>query len=82
MTIVNPPHLSISTEPGANSDGVLARASKMLKEQHQIMQTTLQVEGYQEVMDDCHTCQEAERTGVLHGLIPGFLRKKMGAGFV
>ena len=64
------------SEPGVNGDEVLSRANLLLKEEHSITQTTLQVEGYQQVMDECGPCQEPERTGVLHGLIPSFLRRK------
>ena len=63
------------SEQDADSDEVLSEASNLLKQQHHITQTTLQLEGHQGVMDDCTDCQESERTGVLYNLTPQCLRK-------
>ena len=45
------------SEPGANNQDVLERASCMLKEKYEINQTTLQVEAFEPTMEECHTCQ-------------------------
>ena len=52
-------HLAV--EHGTNSQDVLDKASKILKEKHNIVHSTLQVEEYRNLMDDCGTCQERKR---------------------
>ena len=52
-------HLAV--EPGANIQDVLNQASKMLKDKHNIVHNTLQVEEYHDLMDDCGTCQETNK---------------------
>ena len=52
-----PLSLSLMTEPGADSQGVLQNASFMLKEKYGIHQSTLQVEAFQPLMEKCRTCQ-------------------------
>ena len=58
------------TEPGADTDEVLERAGSMLKLRHSITQSTLQVEGYKQVMNECGTCQEPERPSFFSSLVP------------
>ncbi|KAL5509440.1 hypothetical protein EMCRGX_G004816 [Ephydatia muelleri] len=48
-------HLAL--EPGVNYQDVLDAANAMLKTNHGIEQTTLQVEEYRVAMDTCRTCQ-------------------------
>ena len=48
-------HLTI--EPGMNTQEVLDKASKMLKDNHNIVHSTLQVEDHHDLMDDCDACQ-------------------------
>ena len=52
-------HLAIELE--TNGQQVLEKASKMLKENHNIIHSTLQVEEYHELMNDCGTCQEVKK---------------------
>ena len=52
-------------EPGANNQQVLQRASNLLKEKYGINHTTLQVEEYETTMDECHTCQDVNKTSRL-----------------
>ncbi|XP_064396807.1 probable proton-coupled zinc antiporter SLC30A4 [Halichondria panicea] len=49
-------HLAMET--GVNAQEVLDKASKMLKDKHNIVHTTLQVEDHHNLMDDCGTCQQ------------------------
>ena len=48
---------SSNSDPGANTQDVLDRASLLLQNRHDIHHTTLQVENYQEAMENCRTCQ-------------------------
>ncbi len=67
------PSFYIILEPGTNGDEVLSCANQLLREEHHITKTTLQVESYQQIMDECGPCQEPERVGVLQGILPKFL---------
>ena len=51
-------HLAMET--GVNAQEVLNKASKMLKDKHNIVHTTLQVEDHHDLMDDCGTCQQTK----------------------
>ena len=55
-------HTHTHTDSTANHQPVLDRASQMLKEQYNITSTTLQVEDHKEQMEQCDTCQEADKT--------------------
>ena len=63
-------------EPEANSDEVLNKANAMLQSKHSITQSTLQVEGYQQVMGECGTCQEPQRTSFFHSLVSSFRNRR------
>ncbi len=52
-------HLTI--EPGVNVQKILDKAIGMLKENHDILYTTLQVEDYNELMNNCDVCQERKK---------------------
>ncbi len=67
--------LFVFTEPDADSDVVLREANTMLQTKHGITQSTLQVEGYQDAMDECGTCREPERKSFLQSLVPSFLSR-------
>ena len=51
----------LATEPGVDVHTVLDEASKIVKEKYNIAHTTLQVEGYKELMNDCDTCQDKNK---------------------
>ena len=62
-------HLAL--EPGVNYQDVLDAASAMLKANHGIEQTTLQVEEYRDAMATCNTCQnvKSKRPSLLDNII-------------
>eukprot|EP00731_Ephydatia_muelleri_P013414 Em0007g724a len=62
-------HLAL--EPGVNYQDVLDAANAMLKTNHGIEQTTLQVEEYRIAMDTCHTCQNVvvKRPSLLENIV-------------
>ena len=49
-------------ESTANHQTVLNEASQMLKERYNITSTTLQVEDYHDLMEECGACQETDKT--------------------
>lgn len=51
----------LPSEPGYGNQEVLEQASEVLKDKYGIHQTTLQVENYSEVMEECCTCQSTNK---------------------
>ncbi len=51
-------HLTV--EPGINTQDILDEANRMVKETHDIAHTTLQVEDFTDLMNDCNTCQQKQ----------------------
>ena len=55
-------HTYTHTESNADHQTVLDNASKMLRKEHNITSTTLQVEHHDDLMEECGTCQETDKT--------------------
>ena len=50
-----------TSESNQDPDRTLIHANGMLREKYGIYQTTVQVEAWQPVMDDCQSCQVPEK---------------------